>query len=50
VPDNKQDSVDLVTAAGILGLTAETVRKRLNRGTLPGFKAGRKAQLCEIVR
>jgi len=39
VPDNKQDSVDLTTAAGILGLTAETVRKRLNRGTLPGFKA-----------
>jgi hypothetical protein len=39
VPDNKQDSVDLVTAAGILGLTAETVRKRLNRGTLKGFKA-----------
>jgi hypothetical protein len=39
VPDKKQDSVDLVTAAGILGLTAETVRKRLNRGTLKGFKA-----------
>jgi hypothetical protein len=39
VPDNKQDSVDLVTAAGILGLTAETVRKRLQRGKLPGFKA-----------
>ena len=39
MPDNKQDSVDLTTAAGILGLTAETVRKRLNRGTLPGFKA-----------
>ena len=37
--DNKLDSVDLTTAAGILGLTAETVRKRLNRGTLPGFKA-----------
>jgi hypothetical protein len=39
VPDSKQDSVDLVTAAGILGLTAETVRKRLNRGKLSGFKA-----------
>jgi hypothetical protein len=37
--DSKQDSVDLTTAAGILGLTAETVRKRLNRGTLKGFKA-----------
>jgi hypothetical protein len=39
VPDNDQDSVDLVTAAGMLGLTAETVRKHLNRGKLPGFKA-----------
>jgi hypothetical protein len=39
VPDSKQDSVDLVIAAGILGLTAETVRKRLNRGKLAGFKA-----------
>ena len=38
MPNNKQDSVDLTTAAGILGLTAETVRKRLNRGTLTRFK------------
>jgi hypothetical protein len=39
VPDSKQDTVDLTTAAGILGLNVETLRKRLQRGTVAGFKA-----------
>jgi hypothetical protein len=39
VPDNEQDSVDLTTAAGMLGLNVETLRKRLQRGTVAGFKA-----------
>jgi hypothetical protein len=33
-----QDSVDLATAAVRLGLAAETVRKRLQRGKIKGFK------------
>src|SRR5689334_6151568 len=33
------DSVDLTTAAGILGVTVATLRKRLQRGTVAGFKA-----------
>jgi hypothetical protein len=33
------DSVDLTTAAGILGLSVATLRKRLQRGTVAGFKA-----------
>jgi hypothetical protein len=37
--DNKLDSVDLTTAAGILGLSVATLRKRLQRGTIAGFKA-----------
>jgi hypothetical protein len=37
--DNKLDSVDLTTAASILGLTVATLRKRLQRGTIAGFKA-----------
>jgi hypothetical protein len=37
--DNKMDSVDLTTAAGILGLSVATLRKRLQRGTVAGFKA-----------
>jgi hypothetical protein len=37
--DNKQDSVDLTTAAGRLGLSVATLRKRLQRGTIAGFKA-----------
>jgi hypothetical protein len=37
--DNKLDSVDLTTAAGILGLSAATLRKRLQRGRIAGFKA-----------
>jgi hypothetical protein len=37
--DNKLDSVDLTTAAGILGLSVATLRKRLQRGTISGFKA-----------
>lgn len=36
--DTKQDSVDLATAAARLGLTVETVRKRLQRGKVKGFK------------
>src|SRR4051794_53959 len=36
--DNKLDSVDLTTAAGILGVTVATLRKRLQRGTIAGFK------------
>src|SRR3954447_12111974 len=36
--DNKLDSVDLTTAAGILGVTVATLRKRLQRGTVAGFK------------
>jgi hypothetical protein len=39
VQDNEQDSVDLATAAARLGLTVETVRKRLQRGKIKGFKA-----------
>jgi hypothetical protein len=38
VLDSEQDSVDLTTAAGRLGLTAETIRKRLQRGKIKGFK------------
>jgi hypothetical protein len=37
--DNKLDSVDLTTAASILGLSVATLRKRLQRGTIAGFKA-----------
>jgi hypothetical protein len=37
--DSEQDSVDLATAATRLGLTAETIRKRLQRGKIKGFKA-----------
>jgi len=37
--DNKLDSVDLTTAAGILGISVATLRKRLQRGTITGFKA-----------
>jgi hypothetical protein len=37
--DSGQDSVDLTTAANRLGLSVGTVRKRLQRGTLQGFKA-----------
>jgi hypothetical protein len=33
------DSVDLTTAAGVLGLSVATLRKRLQRGTIAGFKA-----------
>jgi chromosome segregation ATPase len=36
--DSKQDSVDLTTAADRLGLSVGTVRKRLQRGRLQGFK------------
>jgi hypothetical protein len=35
----EQNSEDLTTAAARLGLTAETIRKRLQRGKLKGFKA-----------
>jgi flagellar motility protein MotE (MotC chaperone) len=38
VLDSEQDSVDLATAAGLLGLAAETIRKRLQRGKIKGFK------------
>ena len=37
--DNTLDSVDLTTAASILGVTVATLRKRLQRGTIAGFKA-----------
>jgi len=37
--DSKQDSVDLTTAAGRLGISVATLRKRLQRGTVAGFKA-----------
>jgi hypothetical protein len=37
--DSKQDSVDLTTAAGRLGISIATLRKRLQRGTVQGFKA-----------
>jgi hypothetical protein len=33
------DSVDLTTAASALGLSVATLRKRLQRGTIAGFKA-----------
>ena len=36
--DSVQDSVDLATAAVRLGLAAETVRKRLQRGKIKVFK------------
>ena len=39
MPDNKQDSVDLITAANSLGLKVETLHKRLQRGAVAGFKA-----------
>jgi hypothetical protein len=37
--DNELDSIDLTTAAGVLGLSVATLRKRLQRGTIAGFKA-----------
>jgi hypothetical protein len=37
--DKKQDSVDLTTAAARLGLSVATLRKRLQRGAITGFKA-----------
>src|SRR3954471_18712412 len=37
--DNTLDSVGLTTAASILGLSVATLRKRLQRGTIAGFKA-----------
>ena len=37
--DNTLDSVDLTTAASTLGLSVATLRKRLQRGTIAGFKA-----------
>jgi hypothetical protein len=37
--DNEQDSIDLATASARLGLTVETIRKRLQRGKIKGFKA-----------
>jgi hypothetical protein len=33
------DTLDLTSAAGILGISVETLRKRLQRGTAHGFKA-----------
>jgi hypothetical protein len=36
--DSEQDSEDLAAAAVRLGLTVETVRKRLQRGKIKGFK------------
>ena len=38
--DERQDGVPIVEAATRLGLTPETVRKRLQRGRLPGYKRG----------
>jgi hypothetical protein len=37
--DSEQDGVDLTTAAARLGLSVATLRKRLQRGTVQGFKA-----------
>jgi hypothetical protein len=37
--DNALDNTDLTTAASILGVTVATLRKRLQRGTIAGFKA-----------
>jgi hypothetical protein len=37
--DSKQDSVDLTTAARQLGLSVAILRKRLQRGSIAGFKA-----------
>ncbi len=37
--DSGMDGVDLTTAAGILGLSVATLRKRLQRGAIAGFKA-----------
>jgi len=34
----KQDGITIVEAASWLGVTPETVRKRLHRGVLPGYK------------
>ena len=34
----QQDGMTIVEAAGILGITPEVVRKRLQRGSLPGYK------------
>ena len=36
--DTKQDGITIVEAASWLGVTPETVRKRLQRGVLPGCK------------
>jgi hypothetical protein len=33
------NTLDLTTAAGVLGLSVATLRKRLQRGTVAGFKA-----------
>lgn len=37
-PGQEQDSLDLATAALQLGITPETLRKRLQRGKIRGFK------------
>ncbi len=34
----KQDGISIVEAAALLGITPEVVRKRLQRGNLPGYK------------
>ena len=36
--DDVQDTVDIPTAAGRMGITPEAVRKRIARGTLPATK------------
>ena len=36
--DDVQDTVDITTAAGRMGITPEAVRKRIARGTLPATK------------
>lgn len=37
-PDDSPDGLDIADAAARLGLSTETVRKRLQRGKLKGFK------------
>jgi len=38
-PDSSPDELDIADAAARLGLSTETVRKRLQRGKIKGFKA-----------
>lgn len=43
-----QDAVSLAEAARITGLTTDALRLRWRRGTLPGYKVGRRLYLYQV--